>query len=114
MKNCIFCQIAQGNIPADIVYKDEKIVIFTDNQPQAPVHLLIIPRIHIVSLNDVLPDQWLLLSDMTKVAQQLATQQHFAQPGYRLVVNCGPDGGQAVFHLHMHLLSGRPMTWPPG
>jgi len=108
--DCIFCQIIAGILPADIVYQDEKVVVFPDINPVAPTHLLIIPRKHIPSLAH-LPDVEIpLIGHMVKVANQLAREGGVAESGYRLVINSGEQGGQLVPHLHMHLLSGRRLS----
>ena len=107
---CIFCQIAAGNVASDIVYHDRKVVAFRDIHPQSPVHLLIIPKKHIASLTDLSDAEASLIGHMAKVANQLAREQGIAGSGYRIVINCGKDGGQLVPHLHMHLLGGRPLS----
>jgi histidine triad (HIT) family protein len=108
--DCIFCKIIAGQIPSDVIYTDDKVVAFRDINPMAPVHLLIIPREHIPSLNDVTEQQITLLGHMVQVAKQLAKQQGIGTKGYRVVINTGPQGGQVVQHLHMHLLGGRELT----
>jgi histidine triad (HIT) family protein len=112
MSGCIFCKIAAGEIPAQVVKRGNGILAFTDLNPQAPTHLLIIPTTHIGSLNDAKDAK--LLGDLLSFARELAEEKGIATRGYRVVVNTNPDGGQTVFHLHLHLLGGRPMTWPPG
>ena len=108
--DCIFCQIVAGKVPSDIVYQDEEVVAFRDINPQAPVHLLIIPKKHIPSLAH-LPDAEIpLIGHMVKVANQMAREGGVAESGYRLVINCGEQGGQLVPHLHMHLLGGRQLS----
>jgi len=113
MSDSIFTNIIERKIPADIVYEDESVVAFHDNAPQAPVHLLIVPRKRIPTINDVEPEDETLLGHMVLVARRLAEQFHL-DLGYRLVMNCDRHGGQTVFHLHMHVLGGRVMGWPPG
>ena len=108
--DCIFCQIASGKIPADIVYQDEEIVAFRDINPKAPVHLLIIPRKHIASLDRMEAGDAELVGRMVAVANRLAGGEGVAQKGYRLAINCGQEGGQEVPHLHIHLLGGRQLT----
>jgi histidine triad (HIT) family protein len=108
--DCIFCKIIAGQIPSDVIYTDDKVIAFHDINPMAPVHLLIIPREHIPSLNDVTEQQMTLVGHMVQVAKQLAKQQGIATKGYRVVINTGPQGGQVVQHLHMHLLGGRELT----
>ena len=112
--NCLFCRIASGEIPADEVYSDENVVAFRDIAPQAPTHILIIPRKHIASVNDLEPQDTELMGRLYQVAKDLASQEGVSEDGYRMVINAGADGGQTVFHIHLHLLGGRPMTWPPG
>ena len=112
MAGCVFCKIAAGEIPATIVKRADGMMAFQDLNPQAPTHLLVIPTDHLASLNDVRDPQ--LLGRLLGFARDLARDAGIAQRGYRVVVNTNPDGGQTVFHLHLHLLGGRPMTWPPG
>ena len=108
--DCVFCQIAVGKLPADILYQDEEVISFRDISPQSPTHLLIIPKRHIPSL-DQLPDaDTALVGHMVKIANQLAREQGISESGYRLVINCGEDGGQVVPHLHLHLLAGRKLS----
>ncbi len=114
MSSCLFCKIVEGQIPAAIVHHDEALVAFKDINPQAPLHLLIIPRRHIATLNDLGPDQDALVGSMTRLAARLAADQGYADRGYRIVFNCNADAGQTVFHIHLHLLAGRSLTWPPG
>ena len=114
MENCLFCKIADGQIPSDIVYQDEDVVAFRDIHPQAPVHILIIPRRHIPSIADVTPEDGPLLVIVFSVAAKLAHKLGVDEGGYRIVSNVGPDAGQSVFHLHFHLLGGRKFAWPPG
>jgi histidine triad (HIT) family protein len=114
MTDCIFCKIADGQIPADLVYQDEHVVAFRDLNPQAPVHVLVIPRQHIATTNDLTADHAALVGQMTLAAQRVAADEGIAERGYRTVLNCNREAGQSVFHLHLHLLGGRPMGWPPG
>ena len=111
--NCIFCRIVQGTIPADRRYEDESCLAFADLHPQAPVHLLIIPKLHLASHAHALAEHTDLVGKLLAVAGDLARKEHLDR-GYRLVINTGPDGGQTVDHLHVHLLGGRSMSWPPG
>ena len=111
-ENCLFCRIVRKEIPAKIVAETEDCVAFQDVNPQAPVHILIVPREHIPSVKDV-KDQT-TVGKLTQVASDLARREGVADSGYRLVMNAGADAGQTVFHLHMHLLGGRHMAWPPG
>jgi histidine triad (HIT) family protein len=114
MSDCLFCGIIDGKINANVVYRGDSVVAFKDINPKAPVHILIIPRKHIATLLDLEPADGPLLGDVFRVAAELATAQGLAKTGYRVVVNCGADAGQTVFHLHYHLLGGRPLSWPPG
>ena len=112
--DCLFCKIANGEIPAKIVYEDDQVLAFEDVNPQAPFHVLIIPRRHISTLNDVQEGDVALLGGLIRRAAQIAKDQGHAQDGYRTVFNCNRGAGQSVFHIHLHLLAGRSMTWPPG
>lgn len=112
--DCIFCKIAAKELPSSIIYEDEQIVAFKDINPLAPVHILIIPKKHIDSLNEVSDNNEQLLGHIQVVASRLAEEMGIAAQGYRLVSNCGEWGGQAVLHVHYHLLGGREMCWPPG
>lgn len=108
--DCVFCQIVAGEIPADILHRDDRVVAFRDISPQAPVHVLIIPREHISYLSELTGEQSALAGHMVGVANQLARSEGIADSGYRVVVNCGEQGGQLVPHLHMHLLGGRELS----
>lgn len=114
MAECLFCKIAAGEIPAEKVKEADDWIAFRDISPQAPTHVLIIPREHIATLNDVTPDSGALLGKLFLAAKEIAAEEGIAESGYRAVVNCNADAGQAVFHIHMHLLGGREMGWPPG
>lgn len=114
MNECIFCQIAAGKIASDIVYEDNDVVAFTDVEPVAPVHLLIVPRRHIPSLNAATPADAPILGKLFNTAAILAKQRRLDETGYRLVLNTGREAGQTVDHVHAHLIGGRAMTWPPG
>ncbi len=107
--DCIFCRIISGEIPSDILYQDEQAVAFRDVNPKAPVHLLVVPRKHIESVAELTEDEAPILGHLVTVANRLAREAGISEKGYRLVVNCGPDGGQIVPHLHLHLLGGRQM-----
>ena len=111
---CLFCRIAGGEIPADIVYEDDEILAFRDIAPQAPVHVLVIPRRHVATLNDLRAEHGALMGAMTLAAARIARDEDIADDGYRLVMNCLEGAGQSVFHVHLHLLGGRRMIWPPG
>jgi histidine triad (HIT) family protein len=104
---CIFCKIISGEIPGEMLHQDDEIVAFRDIHPQAPIHVLIVPRKHIASLNELTDRDLPILGKMAGVAKQLAEREGIFERGYRLVINCGPEGGQLVPHLHMHLLGGR-------
>lgn len=110
---CIFCKIVKGEIPSNKVYEDDKILAFKDLEPQAPVHILIIPKEHIASANDLNEKNFNIVGHIFLIAKNIA-QAHNLHSGYRIVNNCGVDGGQSVNHLHFHLLGGRSMKWPPG
>jgi histidine triad (HIT) family protein len=114
MSDCLFCAIVEGKVKANLVYQDDSIVAFKDIAPKAPVHILIIPRKHLVSVSDIAEADRALIGQIFQVAARLAREQGIADSGYRVVVNSGADAGQSVFHLHFHLLGGRQMTWPPG
>ena len=112
--DCIFCKIATGTVPTDKVYENDQALAFRDMHPQAPTHVLIIPKEHLESLNDASQSDEKILGHLLRLAPKIANQLGIAESGYRAVVNTGADGGQSVFHLHVHLLGGRPLTWPPG
>jgi len=114
VSDCIFCKIASGEIPADLIYEDDLVVGFRDLNPQAPTHVLLIPRKHIASLNDLQPEDEAIVGRLYTAAAKVAAQEGIAEQGYRTLINCNDDGGQTVFHLHLHLLGGRRMSWPPG
>ena len=112
--NCLFCKILSGDIPADIVYESETAIAFRDINPQAPTHLLIIPRKHIATINDIVEEDEVLVGSLYSAAREIAAAEGIAEDGYRAVMNCNEGAGQTVFHIHLHLLGGRPFTWPPG
>lgn len=112
--SCLFCRIIAGEIPATKVYEDDQIVAFKDITPQAPLHVLIIPRKHIATLNDVTAEDDAVVGAMTRQAAAIAKANGYDASGYRTVFNCNKDAGQAVFHIHLHLLAGRSLAWPPG
>jgi histidine triad (HIT) family protein len=112
--SCLFCKIAAREIPAEILRESDRVVAFRDLNPQAPTHILLIPKEHIASLADATDDHGAMLADIAQAATHLARTEGIDQTGWRLVSNVGPDAGQAVFHLHFHLLGGRQMLWPPG
>jgi histidine triad (HIT) family protein len=112
--DCLFCKIVAGEVPSDRVLEDEALVAFRDIAPRAPTHILLVPREHIPSVREVTKADGELLAHLFVTAQRIATEEGIAEPGYRLVANVGRWGGQSVDHLHLHLLGGRAMTWPPG
>ncbi|MCW8944217.1 MAG: histidine triad nucleotide-binding protein [Sedimenticola sp.] len=114
MDECLFCKMVAGDIPADVVYQDDDVLAFRDINPQAPVHILIIPKHHISTLNDLTPDDAALIGKLSLAAAKIAKQEGIAEAGYRTLINTNREGGQVVFHIHMHLMGGRRMLWPPG
>jgi histidine triad (HIT) family protein len=114
MSDCIFCKLVSREIQPDVVLETDDILAFRDMEPQAPTHVLVIPKRHISTLNDLEPDDAELIGKLYLVAKQVAEDEGLAESGYRTVMNCNRDGGQTVFHIHLHLLGGRPMSWPPG
>ena len=112
MTQCLFCKMAAGVIKPDVVFEDDTVLAFKDINPQAPVHILIIPKVHIATLNEL--DDTLLAGQLLQTAAKLAKLEGLSEDGYRTVFNCNKKGGQEVYHLHLHLLGGRQMTWPPG
>jgi len=113
-KDCLFCRIVNKELSSKIVYEDEQVVAFEDINPQAPTHVLVVPRKHIAGLNDATADEAKLLGQLQLVAAQVARARGIVESGYRVVINNGRGAGQSVFHLHLHLLGGRGMRWPPG
>jgi histidine triad (HIT) family protein len=111
---CLFCRIVAGQIPAKKVHDDEHVIGFHDINPQAPTHVIFVPRRHIATTNDLTIDDRVLAGHLLVAAARYAREQGLADAGYRLVMNCNADGGQTVFHIHLHLLAGRKLTWPPG
>ncbi len=114
MSDCLFCKIAAGEIPSTKVYEDEKVYAFLDIDPQAPHHIIIIPKEHIASGNEITEENATVVGHIFAVAASIAKEKGFAEKGWRIVNNCGSDGGQTVGHLHFHLLAGRNLGWPPG
>jgi histidine triad (HIT) family protein len=114
MTDCLFCKIANGEIDADVVFKDDEIVAFRDINPQGPTHVLIVPRRHTATLNDLTEKDASVVGRLSLVARELAAREGIAEAGYRTVMNCNEGAGQSVWHIHMHLLGGRRLTWPPG
>ncbi len=111
---CVFCEIVAGRIPARVAYQDDQILAFHDINPQAPKHVLLIPKRHIASPDELTPEDDSLIGGLVRRAKQLAAELGLGARGYRLVFNCGEDAGYSVFHVHLHLLGGRPLGWPPG
>lgn len=112
--NCLFCKILDGEIPAELVYESETAVAFRDINPQAPTHVLVIPRKHISTINDIEPDDEAIVGSLYTAAREIAAQEGMAVDGYRAVMNCNEGAGQSVFHIHLHVLGGRQLGWPPG
>jgi len=114
MSDCLFCKIIGGQIPGQFVHQDDRLVAIRDVNPQAPLHVLIMPRQHIATLNDLAPADDALVGAMNRAAAAIAKEHGYADRGYRTVFNCNREAGQTVFHIHLHLLAGRGLTWPPG
>ena len=114
MRDCIFCQIAHHEIDSSVAYENEDLIAFEDIDPQAPVHILIVPKQHISTLNDLKENDLEILPQMFSVANHVAAMKGIEHSGFRVILNCNPDGGQTVYHLHAHLLGGRKLNWPPG
>jgi histidine triad (HIT) family protein len=113
-EDCLFCRILAGDIPAEIIYESNDSLAFRDINPQAPTHVLIIPRRHIATINDLQAGDESVVGGLYLAAKTIAAQEGLAEDGYRVVMNCNEGAGQTVFHLHLHLLGGRPLSWPPG
>lgn len=114
MSDCLFCRIIAGEIPAKIAYQDDDVVAFHDISPQAPLHVLVIPRKHIAMINDLQTDDASVVGKLFLAAKKVAADAGYAESGYRVVMNCGRDAEQTVFHIHLHVLAGRALSWPPG
>ena len=112
--SCIFCHIVEGKIPASKVFEDDELLAFEDINPQAPLHVLIVPKVHIATTNELTAEHDALIGRMTRRAASIARERGYDGAGYRTVINCNAQAGQTVFHLHLHVLGGRTMTWPPG
>lgn len=112
--SCLFCKIIDGDIPSDKVYEDDEVLAFRDINPCAPTHILTIPKKHISTMNDATAEDQQVLGKMMLVAKDIAAQEGIDESGYRLALNTNSEGGQAVYHIHLHLMGGRQMTWPPG
>ena len=114
MTDCLFCKIIDGEIPGDIVYENDKVLAFKDINPIAPVHILVIPKEHIATLNDLEEKHTQTMGELFLAAKKIASEKGFSESGYRTVFNCNKDAQQTVFHIHLHLIAGRQMSWPPG
>jgi len=114
MSDCLFCKIVDGSIPAKVVYKDDRLVAFQDINPQAPLHVVIVPRRHVATLNDLAQSDDGIVGEMVRRAAALAKENGYSDGGYRTVFNCNADAGQSVWHIHLHVLAGRKLAWPPG
>ncbi len=114
MSDCLFCRIERGELPAEIIFQDEELLAFRDIQAQAPTHVLVIPRRHVATLDEFSADDAALIGRLHLAAAQIAREEGIVEAGYRTVINCNAGAGQTVFHVHLHLLGGRRMTWPPG
>jgi histidine triad (HIT) family protein len=114
MAECLFCQIVNREIPASIVYEDDRVLAFNDINPQAPTHVLVVPKRHVASLNELSADDDEMVGELVRRAAAIATERGIAAGGFRTVFNTNREAGQTVFHIHLHLLGGRPMHWPPG
>jgi histidine triad (HIT) family protein len=114
MSDCLFCKMVSGEIKPDVVFEDDAVLAFRDLNPQAPTHVLVVPKQHIATTNDLDETTADVVGKMYLAAKQVADDEGIAGPGYRTVINCNPGAGQSVYHIHLHLLGGRPMGWPPG
>jgi len=114
MPDCLFCKMVAGEIQPDVVFEDDDVLAFRDANPQAPMHVLVIPKVHIATTNELTEDNAHLLGKLYLAAKQIAADEGVAEPGYRMVMNCNPEAGQSVYHIHLHVLGGRAMAWPPG
>ncbi len=114
MSDCLFCRMVAGEISADVVYEDDDVLAFRDINPQAPTHVLVVPKEHIGTINELNSSDAQIMGQLFLAAKKVAEQEGIAEVGYRTVMNCNEDAGQTVFHIHLHVLGGRRMTWPPG
>jgi histidine triad (HIT) family protein len=114
MNDCLFCKIVSREVPASIVYEDERVLAFNDINPQAPTHILVIPKQHIATLNDLSPDHDQMVGELVRRAAAIASDRGLSSGGFRTVFNTNREAGQTVFHIHLHLIGGRRLTWPPG
>ena len=114
MTDCLFCKMVAGEIQPDVVFENDEVLAFRDLNPQAPLHVLVIPKSHIATTNDLTPDNAGVVGGMYLAAKQIAADEGVAEPGYRMVMNCNAGAGQSVYHIHLHVLGGRALGWPPG
>ncbi len=114
MSECLFCKIKDGLIPATVIHRDDQTLAFEDINPQAPLHALVVPLEHIPTINDIGPDDREVVGQLFRVAAKIAKERGYGESGYRTVMNCGRNAGQTVFHIHLHVLAGRELHWPPG
>ena len=114
MSDCLFCKMVAGEIKPDVVFENDAVMAFRDVNPQAPLHVLVIPRVHIATTNDLTTENADIVGKLYLAAKQIAADEGVAEPGYRMVMNCNPGAGQSVYHIHLHVLGGRAMAWPPG
>lgn len=114
MNECLFCRMVKGEIKPDVVYEDDEVLAFRDLNPQAPMHVLVIPKLHLATLNDLDDSHAALMGKLFLAAKKVAEQEGLAERGYRTVANCNAEAGQSVYHIHLHVLAGRAMHWPPG
>ncbi len=112
--SCLFCRIVAGEIPASKVYEDDRLLVFNDINPQAPLHVLVVPKAHVATLNDLAPEHDNLVGEMVRRSAAIAAERGYAESGFRTVFNCNAAAGQTVFHVHLHVLAGRSLAWPPG
>ncbi|HEV7499903.1 MAG TPA: histidine triad nucleotide-binding protein [Vicinamibacteria bacterium] len=112
--SCLFCEIVAGRIPARVAYQDEDVIAFHDIDPQGPVHILVVPKRHVTSLLELGPEDDVMMGSLVRRARDLAQEAGLAERGFRLVFNCGEDAGYSVYHIHLHLVGGRKLGWPPG
>ncbi|MCF6281651.1 MAG: histidine triad nucleotide-binding protein [Candidatus Polarisedimenticolaceae bacterium] len=114
MSDCLFCKMVAGEIQPDVIFENDSVLAFRDIDPKAPTHILLIPKRHISTINDIEAEDAALMGELYLTAKEIAAQEGLAEAGYRTVMNCNEQGGQAVYHIHLHLLGGRQMGWPPG
>ena len=114
MSDCLFCKMVAGEIQPDVVFENDDVLAFRDLNPQAPLHVLVIPKVHIATTNELTPDNADVVGKLYLAAKQIAADAGVSEPGYRMVMNCNAGAGQSVYHIHLHVLGGRPLGWPPG